>query len=72
MRAFSISGPLEEVKESEFHRQFNTNVLGTILATQESLKHFGVKGGNVINISSVVSTNPPPHSVIYSRYQGRR
>src|SRR6202046_2560851 len=26
--------PLEEVTESEFHRQFNTNVLGLILATQ--------------------------------------
>src|SRR3982751_4556877 len=30
--------PLEAVTETEFHREFNTNVLGTILATQESLK----------------------------------
>src|SRR4051794_5476267 len=39
--------PLENVTEEEFHRQFNINVLGTILATQESLNHFGPKGGSV-------------------------
>ena len=33
--------PLEAVTEDEFHREFNTNVLGTILTTQEALKHFG-------------------------------
>src|SRR6266480_672246 len=33
--------PLEEVTEDEFHREFNTNVLGLILATQEAVKHFG-------------------------------
>ena len=39
--------PLEEVTENEFHREFNTNVLGLILATQEALKHFGPEGGSV-------------------------
>jgi 3-oxoacyl-[acyl-carrier protein] reductase len=29
-------GPLESVTEAEFHRQYNTNVLGTLLATQEA------------------------------------
>ena len=33
--------PLEAITEDEFHRQFNTNVLGTILATQEAVKYFG-------------------------------
>ena len=28
--------PLEEITEEEFHREFNINVLGTILATQEA------------------------------------
>src|SRR4030081_760786 len=37
--------PLEEATENEFHRQFNTNVLGLILATQEAVKHFGAEGG---------------------------
>ncbi|MGH6937459.1 SDR family NAD(P)-dependent oxidoreductase [Hypericibacter sp.] len=58
--------PLEKVTESEFHREFNINVLGSILAIQESLKHFGPEGGSVINISSVASTNPVANSVIYS------
>jgi 3-oxoacyl-[acyl-carrier protein] reductase len=63
-------GPLEAVTETEFHREFNTNVLGPILATQEALKHFGPKGGSVINISSVVSTTPVPNSVVYSATKG--
>ena len=58
--------PLEEVTAEEFHRQFDTNVLGLILATQEALKHFGPAGGSVINISSVASHNPPAMSVVYS------
>jgi len=43
-------GPLESVTETEFHRQYTTNVLGTLLATQEAVKLFGEKGGSIINI----------------------
>jgi len=62
--------PLEKVTEDEFHREFNTNVLGPILTTQEALKHFGPDGGSVINISSVASTSAPPNSVVYSATKG--
>ncbi len=62
--------PLEAVTEDEFHRQFNINVLGPILTTQEALKHFGLDGGSVINISSVVSTNATPNTVVYSATKG--
>ena len=41
--AKSSGQPLEEITEGEFHRQFNTNVLGPILATQEAAKHFGMQ-----------------------------
>jgi 3-oxoacyl-[acyl-carrier protein] reductase len=58
--------PLEAVTETEFHRQFNTNVLGSILTTQEALNHFGNSGGSVINISSVASVSNMPTSVVYS------
>jgi 3-oxoacyl-[acyl-carrier protein] reductase len=58
--------PLEAVTEAEFHREFNTNVLGPILATQEAVKRFGPEGGSVINVSSVTSANPAPMSVVYS------
>lgn len=62
--------PLDDVTETEFHRQFNTNVLGLLLATQEAARHFGPEGGNVINISSVVTTAVPPNSVIYAATKG--
>ncbi|PJZ26429.1 oxidoreductase [Leptospira hartskeerlii] len=62
--------PLEAVTEDEFHRQMNTNVLGPILATQESLNHFAPEGGSVINISSIVSDIPVPNSVVYASTKG--
>ena len=52
--------PLDQITEQQFHRQFNTNVLGLILATQEAVKYFSEAGGSVINISSVVSHVTPP------------
>ena len=62
--------PLEAVTEDEFHREFNTNVLGPILTIREALKHFGPDGGSVINISSVASESAPPNSVVYSATKG--
>lgn len=58
--------PLEEITEEHFHRQFNTNVLGLLLATQEAAKHFGSEGGSVINIGSVASRITPPASAVYT------
>jgi len=62
--------PLEEISEEHFHRHFNLNVLGPLLATQEAAKHFGTNGGSVINISSLVSTKPLPNAAVYSASQG--
>jgi len=62
--------PLEEATEEEFHREFNTNVLGLILATQEALKHFGPEGGSIINIGSLASSLTPPTAVIYNATKG--
>ena len=59
-------GPVESITEGEFHRHYDTNVLGPILAVQEALKHFGPAGGSVINISSVVGSSPWPQAVLYS------
>ncbi len=57
---------LGDITEEHFHHQFNTNVLGLILATQEAAKLFGPEGGTVINIGSTVSTITPPTSAVYS------
>jgi 3-oxoacyl-[acyl-carrier protein] reductase len=59
--------PLENVTEEHFHKQFNLNVLGLILTTQEAVKHFGDNGGSVINLSSLVSgTFAPATGAVYS------
>jgi 3-oxoacyl-[acyl-carrier protein] reductase len=58
--------PLEEVTAEHFHRQFDLNVLGLILASQEAVKHFGPGGGSIVNISSVVATSAPPAASVYS------
>jgi 3-oxoacyl-[acyl-carrier protein] reductase len=58
-------GPIEQISEEEFHREFNTNVLGVLLATREAVKHFGPNGGSIINLGSVVSRIAPPDSALY-------
>jgi 3-oxoacyl-[acyl-carrier protein] reductase len=49
-----------------FHKMFNVNVLGLILASQEAVKHFGPTGGSIVNISSVAATLAPPTTSVYS------
>jgi len=63
-------GPLEQITEEHFHKQFNLNVLGLLLTTQEALKLFPATGGNVINISSLVSTLAPANAAVYSATKG--
>jgi 3-oxoacyl-[acyl-carrier protein] reductase len=62
--------PLETVTEEEFHREFNTNVLGLILTTREAVKYFGPEGGSVINIGSNASQINPPGMVVYTATKG--
>jgi 3-oxoacyl-[acyl-carrier protein] reductase len=58
--------PLEEVTAEHFHKMFDLNVLGLILATQEAVKHFGPGGGSIINISSVAARSAPATTSVYS------
>ncbi len=58
--------PVDTLSEAEFHRQFNTNVLGSILAVQEALKLFGPAGGSVVNVSSVISEIGMPGGLVYA------
>jgi 3-oxoacyl-[acyl-carrier protein] reductase len=59
-------GPIDTVSEEEFHRHFNTNVLGVLLAVREALKHFAPNGGSIINVGSVVSRLAPPDNAVYA------
>lgn len=61
---------LDEITEEQFHRQFNTNVLGLLLATQEAAKYFGENGGSVINIGSTASQLTPPATAVYTATKG--
>ena len=52
---------------AEYHRQFNTNVLGLLFATREAVKLFPAEGGgSIINIGSAVSATHPAMSAIYT------
>jgi 3-oxoacyl-[acyl-carrier protein] reductase len=62
--------PLEQITEEHFHKQFNLNVLGLILTTQEAVKYFNPAGGSVVNLSSLVSTLAPPYGSVYSATKG--
>src|SRR5206468_3828307 len=62
--------PLEDVTEQQFHRMFDTNVLGMLLVTQEGLKHFKAEGGSIINIGSLASSLTPPTAVVYNATKG--
>jgi 3-oxoacyl-[acyl-carrier protein] reductase len=57
--------PIENVLEEDFHRHFNVNVLGVLLAAKEAIKHFGPDGGSIINLSTAVTRNPPPGTSVY-------
>jgi 3-oxoacyl-[acyl-carrier protein] reductase len=58
--------PLGKISVEHFHRMFDINVLGVILATQEALRHFNPAGGSIINTSSTVSTQSPAGSGVYN------
>jgi 3-oxoacyl-[acyl-carrier protein] reductase len=58
--------PLEAISAEHFHKQFDLNVLGLLLTTQEAVKHFGPSGGSIINISSGAAASAPPNMSVYS------
>lgn len=62
--------PLEQVTEEHIHKQFDVNVFGLLLATQEAIKHFGSDGGSIINIGSLASSLTPPTAVVYNATKG--
>lgn len=62
---YSFAG-IEDITENSFHAMYNTNVLGTILATQQAVKAFDGLGGSIINFGSVVSTLDMPTALVYT------
>ena len=58
--------PLEQVTDAHFHRHFDLNVLGVLLASKAAVQQFGAAGGSIINISSLASTAGLAGSSVYS------
>ena len=62
--------PIETVSEEHFHKHFNLNVLGLLLATKEAVKAFGTDGGSIINVGSAASRITPPNTSVYTATKG--
>lgn len=62
--------PLEGVTGEHFHKHFDTNVLGLLLASREAANYFNSEGGSIINISSTVSSITPPNTSVYTATKG--
>src|SRR6185295_3275384 len=58
--------PLGDITEKHFHKLFDLNVLGLLLASREAVRHFGIEGGSIVNISSIASTLSPADASVYS------
>jgi 3-oxoacyl-[acyl-carrier protein] reductase len=62
--------PIEEITPEHFHKMFDLNVLGLLLATREAVKSFGPKEGSIVNISAVASVSSSPGLSVYSATKG--
>jgi 3-oxoacyl-[acyl-carrier protein] reductase len=58
--------PLDGITAAHFHKQFDLNVLGLLLASQQAARHFAADGGAIVNISSGVSTIAPANTAVYT------
>jgi 3-oxoacyl-[acyl-carrier protein] reductase len=61
---------LDNITEEHFHKHFNLNVLGLLLASQAAARQFDDGGGSITNISSIVSTLAVPEAAVYSGTKG--
>jgi 3-oxoacyl-[acyl-carrier protein] reductase len=57
--------PLEFISTEHFHKMFDLNVLGLLLACKEALKYLK-KGSSIVNISSIAGITPGPNMAVYS------
>jgi 3-oxoacyl-[acyl-carrier protein] reductase len=62
--------PLEKLSTENYHKQFNINVLGLLIASREAARLFGDSGGSIINISSAISTAGFPNTSTYAGTKG--
>jgi len=56
---------LEDISEETFQLQINTGLMAHMFCAQQAVAMFGESGGSIINLSSTVSLNPIPGTLIY-------
>ena len=64
--------PLDAITPEHFHKMFDPNVLGLLLASQEAVTMFGPDGGSIVNISVRCCHRRAGHDVGLQRHQGGR
>jgi 3-oxoacyl-[acyl-carrier protein] reductase len=62
--------PIDQITPEDFHRHYNLNVLGLLLAIKEAIALIGAEGGSIVNIGSVNSTMGIPGSSVYAGTKG--
>jgi 3-oxoacyl-[acyl-carrier protein] reductase len=56
---------LADISEETFHSQINTGLMAHMFCAQQAVNLFGKDGGSIINLSSTISLNPIPGTLIY-------
>jgi 3-oxoacyl-[acyl-carrier protein] reductase len=62
---------LQDIDETHFHRIFNTNVLGLLMATRIAVANFDPNGGSVVNISSLSAMGHAPGRTVCASAKAR-
>lgn len=57
---------LEAITSEILEANINTNLVGTILCAQKAAALMEKEGGSIINVSSTVSLNPMPGTLVYA------
>jgi 3-oxoacyl-[acyl-carrier protein] reductase len=62
--------PLDAITPANFRAMFDTNVLGTLLASREAVALMPASGGAIVNIGTVATTLAPPAAAVYAGSKG--
>ena len=58
--------PLAETTDAQLREMIGANLIGTINTCREALKHFGARGGAIVNIGSMSSEIYSPGALAYT------
>ncbi|MCK9686215.1 SDR family NAD(P)-dependent oxidoreductase [Scleromatobacter humisilvae] len=61
---------LDAITPDNFRKMFDTNVLGTLLASREAVALMPASGGAIVNIGTVATALAPPAAAVYAGSKG--